>query len=211
VVARETIELAFLAAIQYLPPRQRAVLILHDVLGWPARQTAELLEGSVASVNSAAQRARATLREHLPERRSEWALPAEPTEQERAVLRRYMQAVERADLQAVASLLAEDVRATMPPFPMWFQGRDAVLASLAASSDPGSPAYVGRLRMMPAGANREPAGAAYLQRPGGGEFLPFAIGVLRIEEGQIAEITAFHDPGLFPAFGLPAALPPGDR
>jgi RNA polymerase sigma-70 factor, ECF subfamily len=207
VVARETIELAFLAAIQYLPPRQRAVLILHDVLGWPARQTAELLEGSVASVNSAAQRARATLREHLPGRRSEWAPPAAPTEQELAVLRRYMQAVERADLQAVASLLAEDVRATMPPFPMWFRGRDAVLASLAASSDRGSPAYVGRLRLVPVGANRQPAAAAYLQRPGEHEFLPFAIGVLRIDEGRIAEITAFHDPGLFPAFGLPATLP----
>ncbi len=96
VVARETIELAFLAAIQHLPPRQRAVLILRDVLGWPARQTADLLEGSVASVNSAVQRARATLREHLPERRLDWASSAEPTEQERAVLRRYMDAVQRA-------------------------------------------------------------------------------------------------------------------
>jgi SnoaL-like domain len=114
-------------------------------------------------VNSAAQRARATLRQHLPERRLEWAQSAGPTEQERAVLRRYMQAVERSDLEAVAGLLAADVRATMPPFPMWFQGRDAVMASLAASSDPASPAYVGRLRMVPVGANREPR-----QRPTSG-------------------------------------------
>jgi RNA polymerase sigma-70 factor (ECF subfamily) len=211
VVARETIELAFLAAIQYLPPRQRAVLILRDVLGWPARQIADLMEGSVASVNSAAQRARATLRQHLPERRLEWARSAEPTEQERAVLRRYMQAVEQADLEAVAGLLAADIRATMPPFPMWFQGREAVMASLAASSDPGSPGYVGRLRMVPLGANLQPAAAAYLQAPGDREYRPFALGVLRITGGRIEEITAFHNPGLFPAFGLPAALPPGDR
>src|SRR6266511_4125953 len=106
VVARETIELAFLAAIQHLPPRQRAVLILRDVLGWPAKQTAELLSGSVASVNSALQRARATLRQHLPERRLDWVRSEQPTEQERAVLRRYMDAMERADLAAVADVVA---------------------------------------------------------------------------------------------------------
>ncbi len=211
VVARETIELAFLAAIQHLPPRQRAVLILRDVLGWPARQTADLLEGSVASVNSAVQRARATLREHLPERRLDWAPSAEPTEQERAVLRRYMDAVERADLAAVAELLASDVRATMPPYPMWFQGRDAVMASLAASWNPGLPAYVGRFLMVPTGANRQPAVAAYVRPPGAREYRPFAIAVLRIVGSRIAEMTAFHDPGLFPAFALPAALPPAHR
>src|SRR6266511_5169641 len=147
VVARETIELAFLAAIQHLPPRQRAALILRDVLGWPAKQTAALLEGSVASVNSALQRARTTLREHLPERRLDWQRSAESTEREQAVLRRYMDAVERADLAAVANLLAEDVRATMPPYPMWHQGRPTVMAALAASWDPGLPGYVGRFRM----------------------------------------------------------------
>jgi RNA polymerase sigma-70 factor (ECF subfamily) len=117
VVERETIELAFLAAIQYLPPRQRAVLILRDVLGWPAKQAATLLDGSVASVNSALQRARTTLREHLPERRLDWARSAAPTAHEREVLRRYMDAMQRADLSAVASLLAEDVRTAMPPYP----------------------------------------------------------------------------------------------
>jgi RNA polymerase sigma-70 factor (ECF subfamily) len=85
------------------------------------------------------------------------------------------------------------------------------MASLAASSDPRSPGYVGRLRLLPAGANRSPAAAAYLRRPGDREYLPFAIGVLRVAGGRIEEITAFHDPGLFPAFGLPAALPPADR
>jgi RNA polymerase sigma-70 factor (ECF subfamily) len=203
VVARETIELVFLAAIQHLPPRQRAVLILRDVLGWPAKQTAELLEGSVASVNSALQRARSTLGEHLPERRLEWAASAESTEQERAVLRRYMDAVERADLGAVAELLAEDVRTTMPPYPEWFQGRDNVIAALATSWDTASPAYVGQFRIVPTQANRQPSLAAYVRAPGDNVYRAFAISVLRIEDGLIVDATAFHDPGLFPAFALP--------
>jgi RNA polymerase sigma-70 factor, ECF subfamily len=210
-VARETIELAFLAAIQHLPPRQRAVLILRDLLGWPAKQTAELLDGSVASANSALQRARATLKEHLPERRLEWAPSVEPTQQERAVLRRYMDAVERADLEAVADLLAEDVRATMPPFPMWFLGRDAVVGSLAASWDPAAPTYVGRFQMVPTHANRQPAVAAYIRAPDDPAYRAFAISVLRIENGRIAELTAFHDAGLFAAFALPTTLPPAHR
>lgn len=210
VVARETIELAFLAAIQYLPPRQRAVLILRDVLGWPAKRTAEVLDGSVAAVNSALQRARATLREQLPARHTEW-VPAAPTERERAVLRRYMAAVERADLGAVAELLAEDVRTTMPPYPMWFQGRDAVCQALATSWDPDSPHYVGRFRMVPTRANQRPAVATYLRGPGDTEFLATAIGVVDIAGEHIVAITAFHDPGLFPAFGLPMRMPATDR
>ncbi len=210
-VTRETIELAFLAALQRLPARQRAVLILRDVLGWPAKQTAALLEGSVASVNSALQRARATMKEHLPQRRLDWAPPAEPTGRERAVLRRYMDAMERADLAAVADLLAEDVRAEMPPWPMWFRGRDAVVAALAESWDAGSPDYVGRFRMVPVRANRQPAAAAYVRRLGEPVYRAFGIGVLRIEDDLIAEMTAFHDLGLFPAFALPTTLPPGDR
>jgi RNA polymerase sigma-70 factor (ECF subfamily) len=211
VVARETIELAFLAAIQHLPPRQRAVLILRDVLGWPAKQTAALLEGSVASVNSASQRARATLREHLPERRLEWAPSAEPTEQERAVLRRYMDAMERADLAAVANVLAEDVRTMMPPWPMWFQGREAVVAALAASWDASSPEYVGRLRMLATRANRQPAVAAYVRSLDDPAYRAFAISVLRIEDDCVVEATAFHDLGLFPVFALPMTLPPAHR
>jgi RNA polymerase sigma-70 factor, ECF subfamily len=210
-VARETIELAFLAAIQHLPPRQRAVLILRDVLGWPARQTAALLEASVASTNSALQRARATLREHLPRGRLEWAPSPRPTEGERAVLRRYMDALERADLAALADLLAEDVRSAMPPWPMWFQGRDAMLASLAASWDPASPHYVGRFRVLPTRANWQPAAATYVRRPDDPVYRPFAIGVLLVEDGRIVEATAFHDLGLFRAFALPAVLPEAHR
>ena len=207
VVARETIELAFLAAIQHLPPRQRAVLILRDVLGWPASRTATLLEGSVPSVNSALQRARATLRKHLPERREDWAPSAEPTGEERAVLRRYVDAVERADLAAVAELLAADVRTTMPPFPFWLEGRDTVMGALTASWDPGSPAFVGWFRMLPTRANRQPAVAAYVRGHDESTYAAFALSVLRIEAGHIAEATAFHDPGLFPAFDLPLSLP----
>ncbi|MFI7702624.1 RNA polymerase subunit sigma-70 [Nonomuraea sp. NPDC049480] len=203
-VSRETLELAFLAAIQHLPPRQRAVLILRDVAGWPAKEVATLLEGSVAGVNSALQRARATMREHLPEHRMDWAPAAEPSPEERAVLRRYMDAMERADLAAVATLLAADVRATMPPFPMWFRGRAAVMASLEASWDADAPWYVGSFRMVPVGANRQPAAAAYVRAPGDTTFRAFAVGVLRIEAGLITEITAFHDTGLFAAFGLPS-------
>jgi RNA polymerase sigma-70 factor (ECF subfamily) len=211
VVARETIELAFLATIQHLPPRQRAVLILRDVVGWSANQTAAALDSSVASVNSALQRARATIRDVLPERRLDWSPSATPTPDERAVLRRYMDAVEGADLGGVATLLAEDVRTMMPPYDVWFEGRDVVMAALTDSWNPQSPNYVGRFRMVPVGANRQPGAAAYLRAPGDTEFRAFAIGVLRIEGGAIAEITAFHEPRLFAAFGLPMTFPAAGR
>jgi RNA polymerase sigma-70 factor, ECF subfamily len=205
-VSRETMELAFLAAIQHLPPRQRAALILRDVIGWSAKETASALDASVASTNSALQRARATLREHLPERRLEWTRPLGPTEEELAVVRRYVEAVERADLDAVAELLAEDIRAVMPPWPMWFAGRDAVMATLAASWNPALPGYVGRFRMVPTAANGMPAVGGYVRGPADDAYHAFAIGVLRVEGGRIAEISAFHEPGLFPAFGLPSTL-----
>ena len=206
-VAKETIELAFLAAIQHLPPRQRAVLILRDVLGWPASQTAVLLSSTAASVNSALQRARATMRDQLPPGRLDWASPEDPTEQELTVLRRYMAAVQDADLDAMADLLASEVRTTMPPYPMWFAGRDAVLQALAAGWDAASPAYAGEFRLVAVGANRQPAAAAYVRHPGEAAFRAFAIGVLRIDDGRIAEITAFHDPSLFPAFALATEMP----
>jgi RNA polymerase sigma-70 factor (ECF subfamily) len=197
-VRNETLALAFLAAIQHLPPRQRAVLLLRDVLGWPAKDTAALLEGTVAATNSALQRARSTLREHLPERRLDWAPTASP--EDLVVLRRYMDAVEGSDLTAVATLLAEDVRATMPPFPQWFAGRESVLESLRLSWDPALPDYVGRFRLVQTRANGGPAVASYTNGQA------FAIGLLRIEHGLIVEMTAFHDRGLFPAFGLPMSF-----
>nr|WP_239675046.1 sigma-70 family RNA polymerase sigma factor [Natronosporangium hydrolyticum] len=208
VVARETLELAFLVAMQHLPPRQRAAVILCDVLGWPPRQTAQALDGSVASVNSALQRARATLREHLPAGRAEWAPPAPPSEEDRRVLRRYMAAVERGDLDGVAELLAADVRATMPPYPEWFADRESVLAALAATWDEASPDYIGTFRLVATSANGQLAAASYRRPPGGQVFEPFGIGVLRVRDGRISDIVAFHEPELFPAFGLPPHLDP---
>ena len=203
VVARETIELAFIAAIQHLPPRQRAVLILRDVLGWSAKDTASLLEASVASVNSALQRARATLRDRLGERRTEWAPSSEPSEEERELLRRYVDAHERADVDALAELLREDARLTMPPHPTWYAGREAILIAIAAGLRP-------RVRpaasVVAAARTRQPAAAHYLRRPGESEYRPLALDVLRIEGGRVAEITSFVFPELFPAFGLPPTL-----
>ena len=127
IVAKETIELAFLAAIQLLPPRQRAALIVRDVLGWSAKETASLLECSVASVNSALQRARAALKERLPRRRLEWRPPSDPNEGERDLLRRYIDAYERGDATALAEVLHEDARLLMPPYLEWYQGREAIM------------------------------------------------------------------------------------
>jgi RNA polymerase sigma-70 factor (ECF subfamily) len=199
VVARETIELAFIAAIQHLPPRQRAVLILRDVLAWSAKDVAALLEATAVSVNSALQRARATLREHLPERRSDWARAVRVSEEERDLLRRYLDAHHRADVNALAAMLREDARLTMPPHPIWFAGRDAIVTATQPGFDPG----FGRLRSVLAGANLQPAVAHYLQAPGDTEYRALALDVLRLEGGQIAEITSFVFPELFGAFGLP--------
>ena len=204
-VSRETIELAFLAAIQHLPPRQRAVLILRDVLGWSAKETASLLEGTVASVNSALQRARATLKERLPRRRLEWAADSAPSEEERALLQRYVDAHDRADIAGLAALLRDDALLTMPPQPLWYRGRDAIATLLAQSIEPASPDYIGHFRLVPTRANRQPAAANYLRRPGDSVYRALALDVLRVEEGQIVEIVAFPA-DLFPAFGLSPTL-----
>jgi RNA polymerase sigma-70 factor (ECF subfamily) len=204
-VSKETIELAFLAAIQHLPPRQRAVLILRDVLGWSANDTAALLEVSVASVKSALQRARLTLKAHLPRQRLDWGPSEQPTIQERQLLQRYMEAHERADVHVLAELLREDALLTMPPHAMWFAGRDAILDLTAQVFDPASPYYHGRWRSLPTRANRQPAVAHYVMRPGDVAYRAQVLDVLRIENGKVVEVTAFV-PELFPAFGLPAVL-----
>ena len=204
-VEKETIELAFLAAIQHLPPRQRAVLILRDVLGWSANETAALLEVSVASVKSALQRARPTLKQHLPEQRLDWAPSSEPTAEERSLLERYMQAHERADVTILAELLREDTLLTMPPHPMWFVGRASILDFTADVFDPASTMYHGRWRSLPTRANRQPAAAHYVQRPGDPIYRAQVLDVLRVVDGKLAEVTAFV-PELFPAFGLPMTL-----
>jgi RNA polymerase sigma-70 factor (ECF subfamily) len=202
VVARETIELAFIAAIQHLPPRQRAVLLLRDLLEWSAKDTASMLEASVASVNSALQRARATLRDRLGERRTEWARSSEPSQEERELLRRYVDAHERADADAMSELLRQDVFLTMPPHPTWYAGREAIMVAMRQGFDPD----FGRLRTLVAGANMQPAAAHYLRQPGESEYRALALDVLRLEGGRVAEIDSFLFPELFPAFGLPPTL-----
>jgi RNA polymerase sigma-70 factor (ECF subfamily) len=206
VVRRETIEIAFLVATQLLPPKQRAVLILCDVLDWSAKESAALLDTTVAAVNGALQRARATLREHLPERARELGPVTAPTDQELAVLRRFIDAFDRADTDAVAALLRDDARGTMPPTPSWHQGRASIVAALRIALDPASPKYVGHFRMVPTSANRQPAAAAYLRTPGDSVYRAFALDVLRIEQGQVVEITSFLGTDLFAAFGFPLTL-----
>jgi RNA polymerase sigma-70 factor (TIGR02960 family) len=199
IVGRETIELTFLAVMQLLPPRQRAVLILRDVLGWPASEVAELLEIGVAAVNSAHQRARATLRDHLPPgRREDWAAP-EVGETERAILERFIDGHERGDEDVTLELIADDIRVTMPPHPFLFEGRDKVLELSRSARD------MGEWRLLPTRANRQPAAASYLRAPGETTFVAFKLDVLRIADGRIVEITTF-DHTLFEQFGLAATL-----
>ena len=198
-VRRETIELAYLAAIQLLPPRQRAVLILRDVLDFSAVETATQLDMTVAAINSALQRARATMRANRPHGRTD-APPAEPTAEELALMERFIDAHERADVAAAAAMLREDARVAMPPHPFWFTGREVILQSLVSGlSDPG------QWRLVPVAANRQPAAASYLRPWGATVFEAFKLDVLRIEAGEVAEITTF-DATLFPAFGLPPVL-----
>jgi RNA polymerase sigma-70 factor (TIGR02960 family) len=199
VVARETIELTYLAVIQLLPPRQRAVLILRDVLDWSAAEAAAMLEMSVAAANSALQRARATLRRRLPGRPSEWS-GSEPSQEERLLLEAFIDAHERADAAAAAALARDDIRVTMPPHPWCFEGLEAIRPMLEEGlTGPGE------WRLVPTWANRQPTAASYLKAPGDTEFRAFKLDVLRVEGGRIAEITTFGAT-LFPAFALPATL-----
>jgi RNA polymerase sigma-70 factor (TIGR02960 family) len=200
-VGRETIELTFLAVIQLLPPRQRAVLILRQVLEWPASEVAATLEIGVAAVNSALQRARETLRRHLPPgRREDWTAP-EVSETERTMLERYMQAHERGDAEAALAMVADDIRITMPPHPYLYEGRDAVAALVTEGLDPS----LGEWRLVPTRANRQPAAACYLRRPGDTTLRAFKVDVIRVADGRVAEVTTFGD-ALFEAFGLPRTL-----
>jgi RNA polymerase sigma-70 factor (ECF subfamily) len=206
VIARETIELAYLAAIQYLPPKQRAILILRDALGWSAKETAILLDDSVASVNSALHRARSSMRRRLPTERLEWSTAATPTGAEMTLLERYMDATDRADVAALTALLSEEARLTMPPYPTWFQGREDTATSFTLATDPSSPTYLGRFRTVATAANRQPAIAAYVRSRGDSEYRALGLDVLRLEGGFVVEITRFIGTGMFEAFGLNSTL-----
>jgi RNA polymerase sigma-70 factor (ECF subfamily) len=201
VVERETIELAFMVAIQHLAPRPRAALIMRDVLGWSAADTASLLETSVAAVNSALQRARAGLKEHLPERRLEWS--ADATAAERALVERYMDANDRQDIPGLAALMREDASFSMPPVPGVWTGRDDITA-MWREGGVGTPAF-GDMRSLATRVNRQPAVACYVRNVGADHYRALAIDVLRIEDGAIAEIVVF-DGRLFASLGLPTRL-----
>jgi RNA polymerase sigma-70 factor (ECF subfamily) len=201
IVDRETIELAFLVAMQSLPPRQRAALIARDVLGWSANDTAELSETSVAAANSALQRARATMQQRLPARRTDWSAPR-PTAEERELLDRFIDAHERCDAAGAIAIAAEDIRISMPPDQLSFAGLDGLRPLLERAFGPDRE---GDWRLVPTSANRLPAAASYLRRPGDTVFRAFKLDVLRIDDGAIAEITTFGY-SRFPAFGLPAQL-----
>jgi RNA polymerase sigma-70 factor (TIGR02960 family) len=202
VVARETIELAFLATVQALPPRQRAVLILRDVVGWTAAETAEALELSVAAANSALQRARATMRERLPQQRESWTA-AEATEQERALLQRFIDANDAADPSILVEIFSEDIRVTMPPYPMVFDGLESLRTLFDRAYRDGSH---GEWKLVATAANRMPTAASYHRADGDTEFRAFKFDVLRVEGDKIVEVTTFG-PALFAAFGLPEVLP----
>ena len=197
--ARESIRLAFVAALQHLPPRQRAALILHQVLRWKASEVADLLETSVASVNSLLQRARATL-EESDLASTDTVQPLDETQQ--ALLNRYVDAFERYDMDSLTSLLHEDATMSMPPYPLWLQGPDEIRAWHVG---PGAECEGSRL--VPTVANGSPAFGQYRPSGPGGRHEPWALQVLEVHDGKIVGLNAFLDTvALFPLFGLPERL-----
>jgi RNA polymerase sigma-70 factor (ECF subfamily) len=201
--SREAVQLAFVAVIQQLPPRQRAVLLLCDVLGWSAAETATLLGGSTASVNSALQRARNTLAKRYPDGRPPATPP--PDEAQERLISRYMQAWEGFDLDGFVELLKEDATYTMPPLRQWYAGRDAIRAFHRKVWK----SYSG-FRLLPTGANGQPAFALYGRDVAGGSWSAHSIHVLTLDRDRIAALTLFvkpDSPRLFEAFGFPLTLP----
>lgn len=202
-IERETIELAFLAAIQRLAPRARAAIVLRDVLGWSAKEAAAVLGTSVASVTSALQRGRETLRDELPQRRVDWAPGTDATAAERALLQRYMDASEQGDVDGLAALLADDLRWSMPPQPGRTETREAAIEAWTAGGF-ASPEW-GAIRCSVTRVNRQPAVVNHLLRPGDTRYRAMALDVLSIADGRVAEIVTFS-PAVFPSLGLPTEL-----
>jgi RNA polymerase sigma-70 factor (ECF subfamily) len=197
---RESVELAFIAAIQYLQPRQRAVLLLREVLGWQAADVADSLGTTVAAVNSLLQRARRELESRRPHQRWQDASSTPLGTIERELLARFVRAWESADLDSLARLLREDAIMSMPPQPEWYAGRDAAIRFLAAI--PFGPEGLAPFRALPTRANGQPAYGLYPRSSAGG-FQTMALAVLTIQDGLIGQITGFVDPGLPRRFGLP--------
>ncbi|MEU8528312.1 sigma-70 family RNA polymerase sigma factor [Streptomyces sp. NPDC048629] len=197
-VARESIRLAFVAALQHLPPKQRAVLILREVLAWKAAEVAELLGTTVASVNSALQRARATLAEQSPAT-SDTANPLD--EEQQQLLERYVVAFEGYDMKALTALLHEDATMSMPPYDLWLRGHDDIVGWMLGVGE-----VCRGSKLVPTVANGSPAFAHYHPDPEGG-FSPWALIVLELSDGKIDEMSFFLDTKRwFPLFGLPARL-----
>ncbi|MGA8209934.1 MAG: sigma-70 family RNA polymerase sigma factor [Nocardioidaceae bacterium] len=197
VADRDTVRLAFVAALQHLPARQRAVLVLRDVLRWRAAEVAEAMETTVASVNSALQRAHATLaKADLHE-----DAVGEPTGAQRQLLDRYVQAFWDKDIDAIVSMLTRDAIWEMPPHTGWYQGA-VEIGRLIEQQCPGGPRD---MRLVPARANGQPAFGLYMRD--GTVFRPFHLQVLTLGAGGVEHVGAFFDPGLFPVFGLPESLP----
>jgi len=200
-ISRESVRLAFVAALQHLPPRQRAVLILRDVLRWSAAEVGDLLDTTTASVNSALQRARATLDAMDPASTD----PAEPMDDaKQALLARYVDAFERYDMEALTALLHEDATQSMPPYRLWLRGRGDILRWWVG---PGAGCRGSRL--VPSAANGVPTFGQYRPSGPGGRHEPWALQVLEVEDGRLVELTFFLDTArLFPLFGLPPRLEP---
>jgi RNA polymerase sigma-70 factor (ECF subfamily) len=194
-VRREHVELAFVAAIQHLPGRQRAILLLRDVLGYSAAETAELLGSTPVAVHSGLQRARAAVDAGLPA-----AALHRPTGDLAGLLDRYVRAWHAADIPALVALLRADAQMAMPPTPSWYSGRDAIAVYLRQLF--GSP-FGRQLRLWPTAANRQPALAVYAPEPAGTALVPFAVKVFTVDGDRISGITGFVTPHLFPAFQLP--------
>jgi RNA polymerase sigma-70 factor (ECF subfamily) len=205
---RESVELAFIAALQHLPARQRAVLILREVLGFSAAEVARAIDTSVPAVNSALQRARKTIDEHLPQRSQQETLRALGDDELRALVEGYVDAWERGDVEAVVAMLTAEATLTMPPMPTWYRG-DGIRIFLEQWAFSGR-AYDAegrrRVRVLPARANGQPAFGTYSWDPARGTHLPTVLQVLTLRDGRIEEIDGFVTPAIFDRFGLPAEL-----
>ncbi len=199
---RESVELAFVAALQHIPTRQRAVLILRDVLGFSAKEVAKTLEMTPAAVDTALQRAHKTVDERLPERSQQATLQALGDERLRELVDGFVDAWERADVDAVVTMLADDATIAMPPQPTWYRGRDAVAAFLhAIPLAPGT-----RWRLLPVTANGQLAFGEYRLNAATKRFVGRGLMVLTIADALVTDITAFGSPELLPHFGLPDQL-----
>ena len=201
---RESVQLAFVAAMQLLPPRQRAVLLLHDVLGWSAIEVAGMLDTTPSGVNSTLHRARATLERRREEAGLRLDRTAASSETERALAGRFLAAWDAVDVAGLVALLKEDAVLTMPPFPLRYEGRAAIAEFFSTVPAGGA---LDQIRLVPTRANQQPALAAYQLDLETGTYRAYGIMVLTLGEDAIAEITGFADSTLFRFFDLPAELP----